>query len=71
MSKLKTFFNYLVILPLLALNACGQPNNKKDTTQKTIAMENVINKHENPYYSNTDKIKLTINSVEIIVSLVT
>ncbi len=64
MSKLKTFFNYLVILPLLALNACGQPNNKKDTTQKTIAMENVINKPENPYYSNTDTKKLTVSDAE-------
>ena len=64
MSKLKTFFNYLVILPLFALNACGQPNSKKDTTQKTIAMENVINKPENPYYSNTDTKKLTVSDAE-------
>ncbi len=64
MSKLKTFFTYLVILPLLALSACGQPNSKKDTTQKTIAMENVINKPENPYYSNTDTKKLTVSDAE-------
>lgn len=39
--------------------ACGQ-NNNTTTTTKTTAMENVISKPENPYYSNTDTSKLVL-----------
>jgi peptide methionine sulfoxide reductase msrA/msrB len=46
------------------LNACGQSNNKQNTTSKTIAMENVISKPENPYYSNTDTKKLNVTDAE-------
>jgi peptide methionine sulfoxide reductase msrA/msrB len=57
--------NILVIIPLFALNACGQSNNKhKNETIKSIPMENVINKPENPYYSNTDTNKLNLPNSE-------
>ena len=46
------------------LNACGQTNTKTNETSKTTAMENVISKPENPYYSNTDTQKLTISDAE-------
>jgi peptide methionine sulfoxide reductase msrA/msrB len=62
---MKKILNLLVIIPLFVLNACGQSNNKqKNTTTKTIAMENVISKPENPYYSNTDTKKLNVPNVE-------
>lgn len=46
------------------LNACGQTNIKQNETSKTTAMENVISKPENPYYSNTETQKLTISDAE-------
>ena len=46
------------------LNACGQTNSKQNTLQKSIAMENVISKPENPYYSNTDTNKLNVSDEE-------
>lgn len=62
---MKKILNLLVILPLFVLNACGQSNNKQqNTTIKTIAMENVISKPENPYYSNTDTKKLNVPNAE-------
>jgi peptide methionine sulfoxide reductase msrA/msrB len=62
---MKKILNILVIIPLFALNACGQNNTKqKNTTTKKIAMENVISKPENPYYSNTDTKKLNVSDVE-------
>ncbi len=59
----KSIFNFLLLVPLFMLNACGQ-NNKQETTIKPIAMENVISKPGNPYYSNTDTTKLTISDAE-------
>ncbi|MBF6639954.1 bifunctional methionine sulfoxide reductase B/A protein [Flavobacterium sp. J49] len=53
----KTLFNFLILSPLFMFTACGQ--NNKPTT-KTTAMENVISKPENPYYSNTDTSKLVL-----------
>jgi peptide methionine sulfoxide reductase msrA/msrB len=64
MKNIKSLFNYLVVLPLFVFNACGQSKSKQNTTQKTIAMENVINKPENPYYSNTDTKKLNVSDAE-------
>ncbi|MCA6423666.1 MAG: peptide-methionine (R)-S-oxide reductase, partial [Flavobacterium sp.] len=62
---MKKILNILVIIPLFVLNACGQSNNKqKNTTTKTIAMENVISKPENPYYSNTDTKKINVPNDE-------
>lgn len=61
---MKKIFNLLIVLPLFALNACGQSNNKTIKTQKSLAMENVISKPENPYYSNTDTKKLTVSNAE-------
>lgn len=59
-----TIINLLFLLPLFMLTACGQSNNKKTTNQKPIAMENVISKPENPYYSNTDTTKLNVSDAE-------
>ena len=57
---MRTIFNYLMILSLFTLNACGQSTKKP----KTTAMENTINKPGNPYYSNTDTTKLNVSDAE-------
>lgn len=54
----KSVIRYLAVLPLFILNACGQVKDKQKTNP--IAMENVISKPENPYYSNTDTHKLVL-----------
>jgi peptide methionine sulfoxide reductase msrA/msrB len=59
----KSILNFLLLVPLFMLNACGQ-NNKQETTIKPIAMENVISKPGNPYYSNTDSTKLNVTDAE-------
>lgn len=64
MLNSKSLFNLLVMLPLFVLNACGQSSNKQNKTTKTSAMENVISKPENPYYSNTDTKKLNVSDAE-------
>jgi peptide methionine sulfoxide reductase msrA/msrB len=46
------------------LNACGQSYKKVETKNNSRAMENVITKPENPYYSNTDTNKLTVSDAE-------
>jgi peptide methionine sulfoxide reductase msrA/msrB len=61
---MKKIFNYLIILPLLALNACGQSNKKTELTPKSSTMENTISKPGNPYYSNTDTTKLHVTDAE-------
>jgi len=61
---MKKLFNYLILLPLLALNACGQSTTKTQSTPNPTTMENVINKPENPYYSNTDTKKLNVSNAE-------
>jgi peptide methionine sulfoxide reductase msrA/msrB len=61
---MKKIIKVLFILPLFALNACGQSSNKQNATTKTTAMENVISKPENPYYSNSDTKKLTVSDAE-------
>ncbi|WP_442902367.1 bifunctional methionine sulfoxide reductase B/A protein [Flavobacterium sp.] len=53
----KSVIIFIVLWPLFMLQACGQ-NNPNNT--KTSAMENVISKPENPYYSNTDTTKLVL-----------
>jgi peptide methionine sulfoxide reductase msrA/msrB len=58
---MKKIIHFLIIMPLLTLNSCGQSNSKPE---KTIAMANVITKSENPYYSNTDTKKLTVSDAE-------
>jgi peptide methionine sulfoxide reductase msrA/msrB len=60
----KSIFNFLLLLPMFMLNACGQNNTKQHTTEKSMAMENVISKPENPYYSNTDTKKLELSDAE-------
>ncbi|WP_372508202.1 bifunctional methionine sulfoxide reductase B/A protein [Flavobacterium terrisoli] len=60
----KSIFNFLILLPLFAFTACGQDNKTQNKTTKTIAMENVISKPENPYYSNTDTAKLVLSDAE-------
>ncbi len=63
MLNSKSIINYLLVLPLFVLNACGQSKNKQNSTKK-IALENVINKPENPYYSNSDTSKLNVTDAE-------
>jgi peptide methionine sulfoxide reductase msrA/msrB len=57
----KSIFNFLLLLPMFMLNACGQTGTKQNSTEKPMAMENVISKPENPYYSNTDTSKLVLS----------
>ena len=61
---MKKIFNYWILLPLFVLNACGQSNKKSELTPKSSTMENVINKPENPYYSNTDTTKLNVSDAD-------
>ncbi len=61
---MKKIFNYLILIPLFALNACGQTTKKTELNSKSTTMENVINKPENPYYSNTDTTKLNVTDAE-------
>ena len=49
---------------MFVLNACGQSNKKSELTPKSSTMENVINKPENPYYSNTDTTKLNVSDAD-------
>ena len=60
----KSLINYFFLFPMFLFTACGQ-NNKTDTkSTKTTAMENVISKPNNPYYSNTDTTKLNVSDAE-------
>lgn len=63
MTHSRPILHYLMLLPLFILSACGQSGNKQ-TAKKTMTMENVINKPENPYYSNTDTTKLVLSDAE-------
>jgi len=53
-----------IVLPLIVLNACGQSYKKIENKTNTTAMENIITKLENPYYSNTDTTKLILSDAE-------
>lgn len=61
---MKKGLKLLALLSLFTLSACGQSNSKKVTTKTTTSMKNVINKPENPYYSNTDTTKLNVPNSE-------
>jgi peptide methionine sulfoxide reductase msrA/msrB len=54
---------FLLLIPLLIFNACGQTTNQNKLTN-TINMSNTILKPENPYYSNTDTTKLNVSDAE-------
>lgn len=54
----------LFLIPLFMLQACGQSVNNKNSIQNSSNMENSINKPQNPYYSNTDTIKLNVADAE-------
>ncbi|TDD97382.1 bifunctional methionine sulfoxide reductase B/A protein [Flavobacterium cellulosilyticum] len=58
------FRRLLFILVLFMLQACGQTPKKINDTQNSTTMENIINKPENPYYSNTDTTKLNVSDAE-------
>ena len=60
----KIIFNILVLMPMFMMNACGQSSNKQNSNKKSTAMENVISKPENPYYSNSDTNKLNVSDAE-------
>lgn len=45
-------------------SACGQTKKETKRPATQTAMGNVISKPENPYYSNTDKTKLTLSDAE-------
>lgn len=60
----KSVFYFLILSSMLMFTACGQNKKSKNETSKTTAMENVISKPENPYYSNTDTTKLSLSDAE-------
>jgi len=62
--KTTHFFSLLAILLLFMLNACGQNTNKNNNQKKNNNMGNIINKPDNPYYSNTDTSKLKVSDAE-------
>ncbi len=57
---MKKLIQILFIIPMLTLSACGQSNKKEVTKNNDETMGNVINKPNNPYYSNTDTKKLNV-----------
>jgi peptide methionine sulfoxide reductase msrA/msrB len=61
---MKNILNYLILLPLFALNTCGQSTKKTTLTPKSYPMENTSSKAGNPYYSNTDTTKLHVTNAE-------
>lgn len=61
---MRKIFNYLILLPFFAVQACGQSTKKNNSTPNSTTMENVISKPENPYYSNTDTTKLNVSDAE-------
>jgi peptide methionine sulfoxide reductase msrA/msrB len=61
---MKNILNYLILLPLFALNTCGQSTKKTTLTPKSSPMENTSSKPGNPYYSNTDTTKLHVTNAE-------
>jgi peptide methionine sulfoxide reductase msrA/msrB len=63
-SKKQTQMKYyfLLLVPLLIFNACGQTTTQKKSNIST--MSNTISKPENPYYSNTDTTKLNISDTD-------
>lgn len=61
---MKKLIQILFIIPMLTLSACGQSNKKEVTKNNNKTMGNVINKPNNPYYSNTDTKKLNVSNEE-------
>ena len=55
-------YYFLLLVPLLIFNACGQTTTQKKSNPST--MSNTISKPENPYYSNIDTTKLNVSDAE-------
>ncbi len=64
MKKVSLFFTIIFILPLIIFNACGQAQNKKSEPEKAADTKNLVDKPNNPYYSNTDTAKLNLPDEE-------
>jgi len=62
--KKQLLLNLILIFPFVILNACGQSTKKQNKPKKPNTMENLINKPENPYYSNSDTTKLILTDAE-------
>jgi peptide-methionine (R)-S-oxide reductase len=52
------------LIPLMVLNACAQTKKNEIKTEKSMENKNVINKPNNPYYSNTDTTKLNVSDAQ-------
>ena len=62
MKKSKSLIYAFFFLNIFMFQACGQKKSNSNNTNST--MENVINKPENPFYSNTDIKKLNVSDAE-------
>jgi methionine-R-sulfoxide reductase len=62
MKKINLLLAFLI--PLVVLNACAQTKKNEIKTEKSMSSKNVINKPNNPYYSNTDSTKLNVSDAE-------
>lgn len=63
MNYYNKFSVCMLLLSLLAITACAQKK-EHSVVSKTDISKNVIQKPENPYYSNTDTTKLNLSEAE-------
>ncbi len=64
MKTIVSFFSLFFLTPLFLFQACGQTIKNKLPSEQTPKIVNTMNKIENPYYSRTDKTKLTLTASE-------
>ena len=63
--KTAKFLKVLTALSIFfTLNSCGQTKENKSQKNTDSKMKNIINKPENPYYSNFDTQKLNVSEAE-------
>lgn len=63
--KTKTqFLSFFILIQMFMFDSCGQTSKNLNNPEKTISMQNIISKPENPYYSNTDTKKLNVSDAE-------
>lgn len=61
MRTIKVFLPVALLLHLFLLSACAQPQQQKSKSMEQKIKSNMLTKPNNPYYSNTDTSKLTLD----------